>query len=185
VPLQLHKDCRSRLLNGLRNALKGIEVNNSMFLDRQTMMPLFETNKILPQTGPLRDRLVAYVDDNPFSEFVWDRLTTELWERDKYQSGKRGKLVDIEGYADVDQVATRLLSQFESLPWHFHIHIPMPESLSTILAENESSFLFQRVERRFPAPDDVVRIEGSFRQLTRSGHYERGRWVIGRAASRP
>jgi hypothetical protein len=104
------------------------------------MMPLFETNKILPQTGPLRDRLVAYVDDNPFSEFVWDRLTTELWERDKYQSGKRGKLVDIEGYADVDQVATRLLSQFESLPWHFHIHIPMPESLSTILAENESSF---------------------------------------------
>ena len=84
------------------------------------MMPLFETNKILPQTGPLRDRLVAYVDDNPFSEFVWDRLTTELWERDKYQSGKRGKLVDIEGYADVDQVATRLLSQFESLPWHFH-----------------------------------------------------------------
>jgi hypothetical protein len=107
-----------------------------MFLNLQTMGRLFQTEEILPKQGPLREELVSYVDDYPFTEFVADRISSELSLRDKYQSGARDKLIDIEGYGDVDALANRLISEFESLPWQFHIHVPLPALLSDLLPED-------------------------------------------------
>jgi hypothetical protein len=83
-----------------------IEVENAMFLNLQTMGRLFQTEEILPKQGPLREELVSYVDDYPFTEFVSDRISNELLLRDKYQAEARNKLVDIDGYGDVDALAS-------------------------------------------------------------------------------
>jgi hypothetical protein len=86
--------------------------------------------------------MVDYISEFPFSDFVIDTLETELWELDKYVSNPPAvKLTDIEGYAEKETVAARLINAFNSLPWTYQLTFALPKQLSYIRAMMNSSSL--------------------------------------------
>jgi hypothetical protein len=139
MPLNLNQECHARLHEVLKAALPTITINNGMFPNRSSIDRLIEAERVLPQTGKLRDRLVEYVDDFPFTEFILDMLGEELWHLDKYRPDTNPKLTEIQGYNDADAVAARLLGQFESLPWQYRLTVKLPDALGELLHTAETA----------------------------------------------
>lgn len=139
MPLSLHQDCRASLHAALKAALPKFTINNGMFPNRSSIDRLIDAECVLPQTGKLHDRLVEYVDDFPFTEFILDVLGDELWHLDKYRPDTNPKLTEIQGYHDADAVAARLLDQFESLPWQYRLTVKLPDALGELLHSAETA----------------------------------------------
>ncbi len=148
MALNLHPECRTRLVEKLVEGLPKIETQNGMFLDRESQVPaLLAANQVLPKTGRLRDQLVAYVDEYPILDFVGETLSTELLERDQYLRDTPSiKLIDIEGYGDTQKVAQSLVERFESLPWQYTLSVELPADVSAV---------FSRLGAEFPLSDQM------------------------------
>jgi hypothetical protein len=83
MALDLHPDCKRRLIEVIAEGLPIIKVNNGMFLERVSLvMGLYKTDLVIPEKGGLRNQLVAYVNDLPVVDFISEILGTELRERD-------------------------------------------------------------------------------------------------------
>ena len=134
MPIELHGDCKQRLLDVLRTALPKIEAKNGMFIERKSGIGVAIGDMVLPQTGKLHGRLIEYVDEFPFAEFVLDVLGDELWKRDKYESERDTlTLCEIDGFEDAGTIATRLIDSFQTLPWTYQLSFRLPNQLSGLL----------------------------------------------------
>jgi Apea-like HEPN len=137
MPLNIHAECRKRLNETLAEALPSIEAKNGMFIDLPSTAKLVKADLVLPQTGPLRNRLVEYIDEFPLSVFVTETIGQELYELDRYLSDQTVALIDIPEYADAPATANRLLDNFESLPWTYQVSVPLPEALTDIFQPDQ------------------------------------------------
>lgn len=131
MPLELHPNCRNRLIEAVAEGLPTIKVNNGMFLDRMSLLfGLFKAEEVIPERGPVRNRLIEYVNDYPVTDFIGERLRTELRERDAYDSNTPSiGLTDLEGYEDPRAMAQARVDELESLPWKYTLSIRLPAKI--------------------------------------------------------
>jgi hypothetical protein len=76
--IQLHPDCRSRLIKTIAEAIPSIVVTNGMFIDYASTAKLDTADTTIPTSGPVRDQLTDYVNETPVSTFIVDQLRSEL-----------------------------------------------------------------------------------------------------------
>jgi hypothetical protein len=140
MPLNLHADCKARLLEVLTGALPVIETMHGMFLDRRSVARFILADMVLPQSGKLHDRLVDYIDEFPLTDFVTETLGEELWYLDKYLGDSPTvNLSAIEGYGDPSLVAARLVESFDTLPC-YQLTFALPQQISGLLPPSVDEF---------------------------------------------
>lgn len=137
MPLGLNKKCKDQLAVALTQALPEILVEHGMFVDRRSCaLAVMKADSVLPGKGVLRERLVEYIDDFPMIEFVYGALQVALSDADTYLAeDKLSKLNKISGFTDTDQLAQRLVTDFESLPWKYAHTTEIPDRIALGLAE--------------------------------------------------
>lgn len=105
-----------------------IKVGNRRFIQRASLLHLFFVDSILPRQGRQRDLLEQYVGEAPIVDFVHATLATELHESQEYDPNDAlVGLSELKGYSDLKLVASRLVANFESLPWEYTVSVPMPQ----------------------------------------------------------
>jgi len=137
MPLGIHPDLKSRLIEALQTGLPKILVQNGMFLDRLTsFLGLYAAEDALPDHGSIRNNLLRYVGETPLIDFVTDVLATELLKLDRYTSEVASqRLVEISEYSNVDALAARLAEELDSLPWKYLFSFELPNEIATFLKE--------------------------------------------------
>ena len=135
MALDLHPDCKRRLIEVVTEGLPTIRAKNGMFLDRTSLLlALYRTEQSIPDKGPLRNRLATYIGDFPVMEFVGELLGIELDERDQYLSDTPSiELSNLEVYSNAEAKAQSLIDQLESLPWRYTLSVRLPTKINNIL----------------------------------------------------
>lgn len=141
MSLGLHPDCLSRLKHKIAEQLGNIDVQNKMFLERKSSARFFDAEDVLPKTGRIREKLEQYISETPLFDFLWEFLSQELTENQKYDSDvKICKLKDLAEYSDLASTSRRLISEFESLPWKYCLSIMLHEELSNVLEHGKKEY---------------------------------------------
>lgn len=154
MALPLHKDCRARVLELLADGIGGTIAKNGMFIERSSLDGAGRADSALPKTGKLSTLLDSYIGEFPLLHFVYGTLSTELIELDAYDRNTPVKYIrDIEGYQDSKALAERLVSQFESLPWHYTFSYPIPKEIGKIFKALGKGFTLSE-NVRFIDPDE-------------------------------
>jgi hypothetical protein len=135
MALELHKDLKARLVEALTRALPLMEVEHAKYFTSRSRYHLLNADNALPDHGPLREKLINFIDDFPMMSFVYDVVQAELLDRADYDGDAALKqLTDLAEYTDAKSVAGRLVEQFDSLPWLYVFSIEMPEALSKLFS---------------------------------------------------
>ncbi|WP_438393630.1 hypothetical protein [Caballeronia sp. DA-9] len=140
MTLKLHENCLAQLAATLTQALGQIEVRNRMFLGSGASDRLIGLDAILPQTGKVQEALKKYIGESPFVDFVSETLSRELFEQQVYESGEVKPLSEIEPYADLGSLASRLVTEFNSLPWQYTVTAALPAAFSRLFCEHVGQF---------------------------------------------
>jgi len=136
MPLNLHAGAISQVRQKLIAYLPEVIVENQMFIQRRSALSIITADFSLPRTEKLHDSLVEYIDEFPFLEFILNTLGKELWELDRWELDANPKINELAEFADLEAVGTRLVNDFNSLPWTYLITVPLPEVLTSILRPN-------------------------------------------------
>jgi hypothetical protein len=145
--LSLHDKCRERLVENVSEELADVVVKNRMFLERKSTVGLLSSEQILPKTGPIQNKLKEYVSETPLFDFLYETLSRELYENQKYDSeATLIKLSEVEGYQDLSAKAQRLIDDFNSLPWDYSL---------TIKLDNDFGELFSQSIKQFTVCDNI------------------------------
>lgn len=129
MPLNLHAECKARLIALLEQVLPEIKVSHGQFLDRASAVGLEGADKILPNPGEARSRLIEYIGEQPFYDFVYESIARELLDKCQYNSDEGLiEICSIDLFFNSREVASRLVNQFDSLPWTYTISVGIPES---------------------------------------------------------
>ncbi|MFG1690690.1 hypothetical protein ACGF5M_00805 [Gemmatimonadota bacterium] len=112
----------------LSTALLEIQVQNNQFLIYSTTEAVAKLDDILPEPrSAVRQQLLKAVGESPLSDFVLEQLGAELQEKQEFQSEVPSTpLCSLPGYEDTEALATRLLSDFQSLPWRYLLMVSIP-----------------------------------------------------------
>ena len=147
MTIELHPECKKRILEIVTEQLPHVVVSNNMFLERRSSYRLFLVEDTLPTKGVIKNQLENYIGDFPLFEFLSDTLSKELYENQKYDSDRpSAKLTEIEGYEDSEAVAKRLIESFTTLPWEYTL---------TIKFENDFGELFCNTIKKVSASDSI------------------------------
>jgi hypothetical protein len=155
MPIDLHPDCKARVIELLTQALPKIDVTHGKFIKRSTegILRLIVANQALPQKGPVHDSLLAYIDENPLLDFINDTLTDELRSA-PYLDAESQPLTSIEGYTQAADVADRLIEKLIALPDEYRLSFRLPKTLwSTLSATNTMADLGPRIRLVRSNPD--------------------------------
>ncbi|PSU90436.1 hypothetical protein C0W35_16260 [Photobacterium kishitanii] len=138
MSLELHPRCKERLVESIAGQLLNINVKNKMFIERSSCIGLFDIENILPRD---MGNLSSYIGEHPLVDFIYETLSRELGEKFGYDSDiPLCKLTEIEEYTETNQLATRLVEQFDSLPWQYTFTIELGADLSKIFHESIGEF---------------------------------------------
>jgi hypothetical protein len=134
-----------------------VRVEKGMFLDYASSVDaLAPAEDALPGHGSVKDQLINYVDERPITEFVRNRLTSELYELDRYRNDTSlHSLLEIPEFADTRALADRMVSELESLPWRYTFTLKLPAAAA-------SAFPTPFLEHRFSTNMRLVRASESF-----------------------
>jgi hypothetical protein len=147
MSLGLDPQCQKRLAEKIAEELPNVNVENRMFLERHSALELLSSEPVLPQTGPLKDRLKQYIGETPIFDFLYGSLSRELYEKQKYDlETPLMKLTELDEYRDPVSVAQRLVGEFESLPWEYTLSIKL---------ENEFGSLFSQAIKEYSVSDSI------------------------------
>jgi hypothetical protein len=137
--IQLHADCRARLIDTIADAISSLVVTNGRFISYSptTLAKLVTADNVIPTSGKVRDQLTTYINETPISTFVEDQLRIEL-QLQRYSDSASMNLTEIGGYKDPKQVAGRLVDQISSLPWQYKLTIMLPQQLVPLLPPGEN-----------------------------------------------
>lgn len=133
MTVDIHPDCRERLVEQLAAAIAPTVVSGHQYPDSELYSRLMDAEDALPDQGPPTDQLVNYINERPLVNFVFEQVHQELRERFEYDSGAREELTEIEGYTEPEAAADRLISELESLPWQYELMLPLPLPVGSIL----------------------------------------------------
>jgi len=141
MPLNLHQGCKDRLKQLLVEQLPTVEVTNKKFIKKQSTTGFLTASEALPEHGPAIDSLQNYIGEWPFYDFLYGFLSKELNDDQAYDSSESLlKLTEIDEYSDVEATATRLVDEFESLPWQYKYTIDIKSSLSQIFTGTKTNY---------------------------------------------
>ncbi|EEX94061.1 hypothetical protein VIOR3934_08376 [Vibrio orientalis CIP 102891 = ATCC 33934] len=137
MSLNIHQRCKERLIEVIAEHLGNVLVKNKIFIERASCIGLLAAESILPHSGDIKETLKDSIGEIPIFDFVYESLSRELAENIVYDSTlPLVKLTDIEGYQDVVEIATRLVHEFDSLPWQYTFSIEMNSDMAKLLHEN-------------------------------------------------
>lgn len=149
MPSILHPKAAQAIEVALSAGLKHIQIKNGYFLDGfTTFVAAYEADQALPTNGKLRDKLIDYLDEYPFVEFITETLRRDLSDKFEYEPDpSQKKLLEIEEYSNAENTSKFLVELFSSLPWEYTYSLPLPKSLiyNDILNENPISFPDSRI----------------------------------------
>jgi hypothetical protein len=158
MPLGLHAECKSRLVDALSEALPNIEIKNGMFIEGlSAFIVLYNSEKVLPTKGKIRDQLVNYIDERPLTEFVTATLSSELRDATYISDGPNIRLAELEPYRDAKKTAERLVESLESLPRQYMLTLRLPKMLDTVVGPAKAESILSSNIR-------IVRATSEFRQ---------------------
>jgi len=141
MSLNLDPKCKERLIDKVAELLPNIIVQNNMFIDRESTGAFASVEPILPQKGPVRDKLNQYIGDVPLLKFLTDYLTQELYENQKYDNEAAPiNLTKLDSYNDPPSVAKRLIEAFESLPWEYTLSIKIENDFSKLFSKTKTEY---------------------------------------------
>lgn len=141
MSLNIHERCKERLIEVIAEQLGNIQVKNKMFVERASCIGVLAAESILPNSGDIKETLKDSIGEIPIFEFVYESISRELAENIGYDSAlPLVKLTDIEGYHDAVEVATRLVHEFDSLPWRYTFSIEMNSDMAKLVQENIGVF---------------------------------------------
>ena len=120
MSLELHPKCRVRLIELLVEALGRVEVQYGNFLAPRSWRVFESADQVLPSSGSWSEKAASYIGDDPITTFVVGELNGELQDHcDFDRDAKLLPLTEIERFADLGELASRLVSRFESLPHRY------------------------------------------------------------------
>jgi hypothetical protein len=146
MSLNLHPECKKRIIEILSEQLPNVRIRNKMFLEIESAYDgLSIAEQALPQN--IKNQLEQYISENPLFNFIYKTLSRELYETQKYDPKIHlVKLTEIEGYQDPTAVAARLVESFDSLPWEYFL---------TIEFENDFGELFCKAIKQYSICDSI------------------------------
>jgi hypothetical protein len=147
MSLGLNPQCKERLVEKIAELLPKVIVKNRMFLDHKSAFVFLPAEPILPERGPIKDKLNRYIGEAPVLIFLYGKLYQELSENQKYDLDTPTiKLIELDEYNDPLSVARRLVNEFESLPWEYTLSIKI---------ENDFSELFKKAIKEYALSDEI------------------------------
>jgi hypothetical protein len=157
--IQLHPDCRARLIETIADAIPSLVARHGMFINYPSSTKLAAANNVIPTSGTVREQLTTYINETPVSTFIVDQLQSELLQLNQFQPDNPSmNLTDIVGYEDPKQVAGRLVDQISSLPWQYKLTIGLPRQVTPLLPAAENNFVLNdQIE--------LVRAHDAFQEL--------------------
>lgn len=112
--MDLHPKCRSRLKEAIEETLTHLEIEHGSFLRFSHFDKL--ATKILPTN--LQMEAQNWISETPLQDFVFGFLGEELRRRYVYDFSSASKrLRDLPEFGDLNELADKLIDEFESLPW--------------------------------------------------------------------
>lgn len=137
MSLNLHPDCQAQLRASLTEQLANASVRNGIFLSQITTISLFLAQSALPTTGKIHARMLKLIGESPFVDFASGTLARELFETQRYQAEDGPlPLSSLPAYADLGALASRLVADFNSLPWQYTVTAPLPLAFSELFCSN-------------------------------------------------
>jgi len=131
MALGLKKECKDRLIKAVAEKLSKMRVEKNIFLDYKSIIDLDTLDRILPESGKIRDKLNKYVCDAPLSTFIYETISMELYENYEYEPQARNTaLTSFPYYSDAQKTAERLVAEFENLPFQYLISFGIPATIS-------------------------------------------------------
>ena len=158
MPLKLHPNCRTRLLETLAAVVTDLRIKNGRYPVRASARPSLPlAEKVLPDKGSVRDQLTEYIGpDFPLSELVFGLLAEELRRFPYEPSDDIRPLTAMEGYEDPGQVAQRFVESLESLPRRYTLSVRLPTALIPVL-DSKSQIEISPKIRLVRATPDLLR----------------------------
>jgi hypothetical protein len=173
MTLNIHPDCKSRLVEQLAEALAHARVNNKSFLNRRSLFPILPLESILPGSGQIRDNLEAFIGESPLFDFVYGKLSRELNEGEQYNPAYPDELLSENSkYSDLNSLSARLIDEFDSLPWKYCFTFQINGSIGKYVTDEITTIT-----------DDIRAIKSGTELVTNypleSGIEERDRYLHG------
>lgn len=141
MPLNLHANCLAQLRTSIQEHLPQIEVRHGMFLSPGSTALLFLAQAALPTTGKVHARLLKLIGETPLIDFVSGTLARELAENQAFETELGPKpITSIPAYSNAAEVSSRLVDEFESLPWWYTVTLPLPTSFSEVFCPHIGFF---------------------------------------------
>ena len=153
MSLGLHPECIQRLTEVLGTAIPKLTVEGRM-ISVGSFAHLTGIEKVLPKSGPVRDRLREWVSDAPSFSFFYHRLFRDVRQHKDLNLQGPIALTALPPYSDPAATASRLVAEFESLPWHYSFAMRMPSAFGAVFAsEIKETQLSETLELFAPGPD--------------------------------
>ncbi len=176
MTIEIHPQCKERLVAELANQLPTVFVKNNSYLDRKNLFGLYRAGAALPDHGDLVDQLHGFIGEWPLYDFLYGVLAKELHENQEYDSDfPHRRLTELPEYADAIATAQRLIYEFESLPWTYTYSIKFKTFLVQVLQESGNVFEISD-QIRLVLPDDGL----AEQYPLVSGIEGRDRWLFGK-----
>jgi hypothetical protein len=180
MPFNLDPHCVAALQRQLPAALRALRVRSNRNIEfGDTRLELKSLNKILPQHGSIHDALALYFFDNPFEEFVVVRLEDLLQKLPLKADNSIRNLEDLLSGTSLEDLSTRLIEEFQTLPWDHVFLFLFPNTLVEPLLDRDGQCVVgpgarfvrwtQLMSRTFPARAIPPEHEGFYDQIGRSG----------------
>jgi len=158
MSLGLHEKCKQSLVQNISEQLPQVMVKNKMFLDRKSAIMLILAESILPERGQIKENLLRYISETPVFDFVYETLSMELSEGQKFDSESTLiPLTEIEGYKDSRAVADRLTKDLDTLPWPYCLTIKLENDFGEIFSSLIKEYSFCDFIRLITPTEEFVK----------------------------
>lgn len=159
MAINLHPECRTRLVQIVADALTSATVSDQVMLNLGLYEELFPADDALPDRDEeVTGALELYIGERPISDFVVSELSRELVENYDFDTSLgEMSLLNLSLYGEADQEADRLISRLETLPWRYELLLPLPnDSGPEVLRGDGESHLRLSQDFGIFVPDESV-----------------------------
>ena len=142
MAIGLHSECIKRLLEKMPQYLANIRVDNDIFLNYKSTISLLLLEKMLPEIGKVRERINQYIGGElPLFSFTLEAIHRDFIENGTYNSKRKGALLNaFKNYADLGEVAKRIIQDFENLPEAYLISYELPIDIGSKIRETGAKY---------------------------------------------
>lgn len=143
MPLPIAGSLRARLIEQLAAELENATVIANFAISTWSLRGISNI-KSLPDKGELAEQLHRFIGEDPFLIFVTDELDACFRGPNPDHEAEPTPLSGYDGYDDLNEVATRLVESFATLPWSYQLTVRLPKPISAVLAHADEFVLSPR-----------------------------------------